>query len=157
MRGKQAPKRNISPDPKFNSPLVGKLVNHVMRKGKKTIAQKVVYQAFDIIQKETKEDPLSVFEKAIENVGPTVEIRARRVGGAHYQIPFPVRGDRRITLALRWIIQAARGRKGRPMREKLAAEIVDASKGEGAAMKKKSDVHKMAEANKAFAHFAKYG
>ena len=157
MRGKHITKRTIAPDVKHNSPIVAKLINQIMRQGKRTAAQKIVYGAFDLIAAKTKEDPMMVFDRALKKVGPAVEIRPRRVGGANYQVPFPVKGDRQNALALRWIIQAARTRKGRPMAEKLASEILDACNEEGAAIKKKMDVHRMAEANRAFAHFAKYG
>lgn len=157
MRGKQAPKRKKEPDSKYQSTTIGKLINLVMRAGKKTIAKKIVYGAFDVIEEKTKQDPLQVFQMAMRKVSPTVEIRPRRVGGANYQVPFPVKGDRQETLGLRWIINASRMRKGKPMKEKLAMEIIDASKDEGAAVKKRNDVHRMAEANRAFAHFAKYG
>ena len=157
MRGKQAPKRKRIPDVKFNSEIIGRAIAQVMKDGKKSVAQKVVYRAFDIIKEKTGNEPMDVFNQAMRNVGPSVEVRARRVGGANYQIPFPVRGDRQVTLALRWLIGAAKGRKGKPMSEKLAIEIMEAAQGEGAAMKKKNDMNKMAEANKAFAHFARFG
>lgn len=157
MRGKQATKRKIDPDPKYRSQVVAKFINHVMRKGKKTLAQKIVYRAFEEIKKQGKEDPLKVFEKALKNVGPTVEVRGRRIGGANYQIPFPVRGDRQVTLAMRWIITAAREKKGKPMPVKLAEELLAAQSNEGTAVKKKQDIQKMAEANRAFAHFARFG
>jgi len=156
MRHKKAPKRKIQPDSKYQSLVVGKFINHVMRDGKKSTAQTVVYDCFDIIKEKTKKDPEEVFETALKNVTPALEVKSRRVGGANYQIPIPVRGDRKNTLAFRWIIDAARSRKGKPMREKLANELMDAAQGEGAAMKKKNDVHRMAEANKAFAHFARF-
>lgn len=154
MRGKPIPKRQIFPDPKFNSILVSKFINKVMERGKKTVAQRVVYEAMEIISQKTKRDPLQVFDEAIKNVSPVVEVRSRRIGGANYQIPVEVRGDRRNTLAFRWLLEAARSKKGSPMHEKLAAELMNASKGEGDAMKKREDVHRMAEANRAFAHFA---
>jgi small subunit ribosomal protein S7 len=157
MRGKQAPKRTIDPDPKYNSVAVALMVNKIMRRGKKSVAQKIVYGALDEIGKEGKGDSMGIFERALKNVGPSVEVRPRRVGGANYQIPFPVKGDRQMTLAMRWIINAAKNRKGKPMKQKLAAELLDASKNEGNAMKKKTDVLRMAEANKAFAHFARFG
>ncbi len=157
MRGKRAPKRNILPDPKYNRVDIHKFINQVMRKGKKTIAQKIVYGAFDIIAEKTGQDPVDVWEEAIKNVSPQMEVRTRRIGGAHYQIPFPVKGDRQRTLAYRWIIESARSRKGAAMVEKLADEILQASKGEGSAVKKKEEIHKTAESNKAFAHFAKFG
>lgn len=155
MRGKRAPKRNINPDPKFGSVTVSKFINTVMRRGKKTTAQKVVYGAFDAIHEKTKQDPLEVFETAMRNVTPTVEVKSRRVGGANYQIPITVRGERRQALGFRWIILAADSRKGAPMATKLADEIVNAANGEGAAVKKRADVQRMADANRAFAHFAR--
>jgi small subunit ribosomal protein S7 len=155
MRGKQAPKRVIAPDPKYGNVVVAKFTNYVMRGGKKATAQKVVYDAFDIIKEKTKLDPLEVFDKAMKNVQPTVEVKSKRVGGANYQIPIQVRGERRISLGFRWVIAAADAKKGRPMAEKLAAELTAASNNEGDAVKKKMDVHRMAEANRAFAHFAR--
>lgn len=157
MRGKQATKRKIKADPKFNSLVLAKLTNLVMERGKKTIAQKIIYSALEFIREKTKEDPMVVFDRAMKKVGPAVEIRPRRVGGANYQVPFPVKGDRQQALAMRWIIAGASTRKGMPMHVKLAQELMDASRDEGAAIKKKMDVHRMAEANRAFAHFAKYG
>ncbi len=157
MRGKQAPKRNIEPDIKYGRTDVHKFINQVMRNGKKTLAQSIVYDAFDIIAEQTKKDPIKVFDEAIKKVAPQVEVRTRRVGGAHYQIPFPVRGERQQTLAYRWIISAAKGRKGKPMSVKIADELIQASNGEGAAFRKREDVHKAADSNKAFAHFAKFG
>lgn len=154
MRGKQATKRKIKPDPKFDNLVVAKFINLIMQKGKKTIAQKIIYNAFDIIKEKTKKDPISIFDLAIKNVSPVLEVKSRRIGGANYQIPVEVRGDRRMTLAMRWIINAARTRKGKPMREKIAQELTDASQRQGEAIKKKEDVHRMAEANRAFAHFA---
>lgn len=155
MRGKQAPKREILPDHKFNNFVVAKFINYVMRKGKKTVAQKVVYNSLEIIAKKTKKDALEVFEEAIRNVGPTVETKSRRVGGANYQVPMPVRGERKNALAFKWIIDAARKVKGKPMAEKLANELMAAAENQGEAIKKKMDIHRMAEANKAFAHFAR--
>ena len=155
MRGKSAPRRRMIPDPKFNNPELGKFINYIMERGKKTIAQKIVYQMLDIVADKTKKNPLEVFEEAVRNVSPVVEVRSRRVGGANYQIPVPVRPERRLMLSYRWIIEAAASGKGRPMHEKLAAEIMNAANNEGAAMKKKQDVHRMAEANRAFAHFAR--
>jgi len=154
MRKKQKFKREYRPDPLYNNELVGRFINQVMRKGKKTVAQKIVYGAFEQIKKESGGDPVKVFESAINNVAPTLEVRSRRIGGANYQVPVEVRSDRRITLAMRWILQAARSRRGKPMHAKLAEELLAASKNEGAAIKKKQDTHRMAEANKAFAHFA---
>lgn len=160
MRHKKAPKRTIAPDSKFSNLMVAKLVNQIMRRGKKTIAQKVVYGSFanlETLAREAKEDsnPLAIFETALKNVGPTVEVRARRVGGSNYQIPVEVRPDRRISLALRWIIGAARATKGKPMAEKLANEFWNAAHNTGSAIKKREDVYRMAQANRAFAHFAK--
>lgn len=133
--------------------LVAKLINKVMWDGKKTTAQKIVYGAFDIIREKTKKDPLEVFRQAVENVKPVLEVRPRRVGGATYQVPIEVQEPRRTSLALRWIVEAARARKGRPMKEKLAEEIIAAYNNTGTAIKKKEDTHRMAEANRAFAHY----
>lgn len=155
MRGKPAPKRNIEPDIKYHEKDIAKLINYIMSRGKKTVAQKIVYGAFDIIKERTKQDPRHVFNKALKQISPLLEVRGRRVGGANYQIPYQVRSERRFALACRWLIEATRARKGRSMAEKLAAEIMDAAKGEGATVKKKQDVQRMAEANKAFAHFAR--
>jgi small subunit ribosomal protein S7 len=151
---KRYKKHQILPDPIYNDLLVSKLINYVMRKGKKTIARKIVYGAFDIVKEKTKKDPLEIFKRAIENVGPSLELRARRVGGATYQVPIEVPPERKIALAMRWIIMAAKMKKGKAMKEKLAEELIAASKNEGWAVKKKEDTHKMAEANRAFAHFA---
>lgn len=155
MRGKKAERRELAPDPKFASVPVTKLVNYIMEDGKKTIAQRIVYSAFDVISEKTKQDPLEMFERAMKNVVPSLEVKSRRVGGANYQIPMPVRGDRRYMLAFRWIIGAARTKKGRPMAQKLADELIAAANNEGDAVKKKQDVQRMAEANRAFAHFAR--
>jgi len=155
MRGKPAPKRVITPDPKYNNVVVAKFINYVMRGGKKTVAQKVVFDAFELIKERSKQDPLEVFDKAMKNVQPTVEVKSKRVGGANYQIPIQVRGERRVSLGFRWVIAAADAKKGRPMAEKLAAELISASNNEGDAVKKKMDVHRMADANRAFAHFAR--
>lgn len=154
MPRKKYKKPEISPDPRYNSKKVAKFINHVMRKGKKALARKIVYGAFETIKEKTKKDPLEIFEKAIENVRPLLEVRPRRVGGATYQVPIPVKEERGQTLAMRWILQAARTRKGKPMKEKLAEELIEAAQSKGAAIKKKEDTHKMAEANRAFAHFA---
>ena len=155
MRGKQAPKRELTPDPKFGNVYVTKLINYIMFDGKKSIAQKVVYDAFDLIGEKTKQNPLDIFETAIKNVMPSLEVKSKRVGGANYQVPMSVRGDRRYVLAYRWVITAARSKKGRPMAQKLADELVAAANNEGDAIKKKQDVQRMAEANRAFAHFAR--
>ena len=147
--------RNIvGPDLTYNSTKVEKFINSVMWSGKKSTARKVVYDAFDIIKEKTKGEPLELFETALRNVGPAMEIRSRRVGGANYQVPREVRPERKQALAFRWILLAARGAKGKPMAEKLATELIAASKNEGSAVKKREDTHRMAEANKAFAHFA---
>uniref|UniRef100_A0A7C5YXR2 Small ribosomal subunit protein uS7 n=1 Tax=candidate division CPR3 bacterium TaxID=2268181 RepID=A0A7C5YXR2_UNCC3 len=154
MRGKKAPKREVQADRIYQSTVVTKLINYVMRDGKKSIAEKIVYGAMDKVKKIVKKDDiLDVLEKAIENVGPKVELRSRRVGGANYQVPIPVSKDRRITLALRWIVGAARDKKGQRMIDKLAKEIVDAYNNTGDAVQKRQNLHKMAEANKAFAIF----
>jgi len=153
-RGKRKTKREISPDPVYRNVLVAKLINQIMRRGKKGTARKIVYRAFDIIKEKSKKDPLEIFEKALENTSPLLEVKPKRVGGATYQVPREVKGDRKTTLAMRWIITAAKAKKGRPMREKLAEELILAAKKEGSAIKKKEDTHRMAEANRAFAHFA---
>ena len=147
------PKRDVLPDPLYNSKLVTKLVNSIMLDGKKGVSQKVVYGAFDIVREKTGREPLEVFTEAMENIMPTLEVKARRVGGATYQVPMEVRPERRQTLGLRWISTYSRARSEKTMRERLAAEILDAVNGVGGAAKKCDDVHKMAEANKAFAHF----
>ena len=147
------PKREVLPDPVYGSVLVTKLVNSIMLDGKKGVAQKVVYAAFDQIKEKTEKDPVEVFTQAMENVMPTLEVKARRVGGANYQVPMEVRPARRQTLGLRWLTTYSRGRSENTMKERLAAEILDAANGTGASVKKRDDVHKMAEANKAFAHF----
>lgn len=156
MRGKQAPKRDIQPDPRFNNTQITKFINYIMTRGKKSTAQKIVYNCFDIISEKTKADALELFNQAIKNIGPSLEVRGRRIGGANYQIPYPVRNERKFTLACRWLIEAAKKRKGRSMAEKLALEIIDAANETGDAYKKKTDTHKMAEANRAFAHFARF-
>jgi small subunit ribosomal protein S7 len=153
-RRKKKLKREILPDPVYNNVKVAKFINQVMRRGKKTIARKIVYRAFDIVKTKTQKDPLEVFEKALEAAAPLLEVKPRRIGGATYQVPREVRGERRMTLAMRWIINAAKAKKGKPMREKLAEEIIEASENRGVAVKKKEDTHRMAEANRAFAHFA---
>ena len=154
MRGKQVKKRTITPDPVFENTMVAKFINQVMRQGKKNIAQKIVYGAFDIIKEKNKKEPLDILNTAIDNASPLLEVNPKRIGGAVYQVPIEVRGERRISLAIRWLIQAARSKKGKPMKEKLAEELLAASRNEGAAIKKKEDTHRMAEANRAFAHFA---
>jgi len=158
MRGhRYIKKHKINPDPKYGSVKLSKFINYVMRKGKKTIAQKIVYGALEIIKKKTNKNALEVFDLAIRNVSPLVEVKGRRIGGANYQVPFPVSPERQFTLASRWIISAAKAKKGKPMKEKLAEEIILASENKGEAIKKKENVHKMAEANRAFAHFARFG
>ena len=147
------PKREILPDPIYNSVLVTKLVNSIMLDGKKGVAQKVVYGAFDIIQEKTEKDALEVFRDALENIMPTLECKTRRVGGANYQVPMEVRPTRRQTLGLRWLTNYSRARSERTMKERLAGEIMDACNNTGASVKKREDTHKMAEANKAFAHY----
>jgi small subunit ribosomal protein S7 len=156
MRGKRAKIRVIAPDPKYGSSLIGKFVNQVMQRGKKTVAQSIVYNALESISKSAKKDAVKVFEEALRNVQPQLEIRTRRVGGANYQVPMPVRGERQNALAFRWIIGAARAKKGQMMAEKLATVLLEASQGLGDAVKKRDEVHRMAEANKAFAHFARF-
>ncbi|MBP3255248.1 MAG: 30S ribosomal protein S7 [Clostridia bacterium] len=146
-------KRDVIADPMYNSKLVTKLINNVMLDGKKTVAQKIVYDAFDIIKEKEQRDPLEVFEEALNNVMPVLEVKARRVGGATYQVPLEIRPERRQTLGLRWLVSYARNRHEKTMAEKLAAEITDAIAGNGGAFKKKEDMHRMAEANKAFAHY----
>jgi len=153
-RKKRVIVKKWKPDPKFNSVLVGRLISSLLERGKRSVAQKIVYDCFDIVHKKTKRGGLNVFEQAVKNVSPLVELKSRRVGGANYQVPVPVIGDRRSVLAIRWIKKAAAEKKGRRMAEKLADELLDAAQKKGAAMKKREEVHRMAEANKAFAHFA---
>ncbi|MBI2450494.1 MAG: 30S ribosomal protein S7 [Candidatus Nealsonbacteria bacterium] len=152
-RRKKRENRNIQPDTVYNNVMVSILMNHIMERGKKNTARKIVYGAFDIIKK-TNQDPLDIFNKAIQNTSPLLEIKPKRIGGATYQVPTEVRGDRKTTLSMRWIINAARSKKGKPMKSKLAEELMLAAKNEGSAIKKRDDVHRMAEANRAFAHFA---
>ncbi len=149
-----APKRPLVVDPVYGSPLVTQLINKVLVDGKKSTAERIVYGALDIIEKTAKQNPVEVFEKAMQNASPLLEVASKRVGGANYQVPREVRPERRFILACRWIIGAARSRKGSPMAQKLADELLAASKNEGSAIKKKLDTHRMAEANRAFAHFA---
>jgi small subunit ribosomal protein S7 len=155
MRGKPQSKRKTIPDPKFNSLVIGKFINYIMRKGKKSVAQMIVYKSLDIISEKTKQDGLSVFNQAMKNVSPSLEVKGKRIGGANYQVPIVVSNERKQVLAFRWIIDSARARKGKAMAEKLADEIIMASNNEGEAMKKRTNVHKMAEANRAFAHFSR--
>lgn len=152
-RRRRASSREIQPDPRYDSTLVAKFVNDLMWDGKKTTAQKIFYQALDLVEKKTKEDGYTVFERAFANVKPVLEVRPRRVGGSTYQVPMEVRPKRRQALAIKWLIQAARSRSEYRMSERLANEILDASQNQGAAFKKKEETHKMAEANRAFAHF----
>ncbi|MFQ5751036.1 MAG: 30S ribosomal protein S7 [bacterium] len=152
-RRKRAEQREVLPDPKYHSILVTKFVNNLMQWGKKSVAEKLLYAALDIIEKKTKKNGLEVFENAIENVKPILEVRSRRVGGATYQVPMEVRSNRKQALALRWIIGFAKSRAGKSMSEKLADELIAAANKEGSSIKKREDTHKMAEANKAFAHF----
>lgn len=153
MRKRQAVKRDVLPDPIYNSKIVTRLVNQVMRSGKRGKAQTILYKAFDIIKKQTGKEPLDVFHKAMENIKPALEVKSRRVGGANYQVPVEVNEDHSQALGLRWLVQYAKLRNGHTMFENLANEIIDAANGTGAAVKKREDVHKMAEANKAFAHY----
>jgi len=148
-----APKRDVLPDPIYNSTVFTKLVNQIMLDGKKSVAERICYEAFDIIGSKTGKDSMEVFETAMKNITPIVEVRARRVGGANYQVPVEVRADRRQTLALRWLVTFSRKRGEKTMAERLAGELLDASNGSGSAVKKREDTHKMAEANKAFAHY----
>ena len=152
-RRREAEKRQILPDPKFNDLLVARFVNNLLKQGKKSIAEGIFYSALDTVGERTKEDPIKVFKKAIENISPHLEVKSRRVGGATYQVPVEVKDNRRVALSIRWMIQNAKGRSGRSMAEKLTGEIVDAYNNVGGAIKKKEDVHRMAEANKAFAHY----
>jgi small subunit ribosomal protein S7 len=153
MRKKRAVKRDVLKDPMYSSKLVTKLINRLMVDGKKGVAQTILYDAFEIVKEKTKKDPMEVYEKALENIKPALEVKARRVGGANYQVPIEVRTERSQALGLRWLVQYARLRSGHSMAENLANEIIDASSGMGAAVKKREDTHRMAEANKAFAHY----
>ena len=155
-RGKKAGKRVVAPDPLYGSDLLQKFINTVMRKGKKTIAQKIVYNALADASEKKKEPPVKIFEQVIETLKPQVEVRSRRVGGANYQVPLPVPPGRQYALAFRWLIAAASARKGASMQARLSSELLDVLAGVGGAIKKKEDVHRMAEANKAFAHFARF-
>ena len=148
-------KHKIAPDGVYNDVTVAQFINKVMKKGKKTIAQKIVYSAFALIKDKTKKEPLEVFKLAIENASPLLEVKPKRIGGATYQVPMEVRGERKLALATKWILDGARSKKGKPMAEKLSQELIDAANNQGIAIKKKADTHRMAEANKAFAHFAR--
>jgi len=152
---KQFKQHKIFPDPLYNRADISKLINHVMRRGKKTIARGIVYNAFEIIKQKFKKDPIEIFEKAMENISPHTEVRSKRVGGATYQVPFPVKAERAATLAMRWIIEASKAQKAKPMGEKLAEELMNASNNAGMAIKKKENTHRMAQANRAFAHLAR--
>ncbi|MDP3804555.1 MAG: 30S ribosomal protein S7 [Candidatus Omnitrophota bacterium] len=153
MRRRRAEKRTVIADPKYKSQVVSRFINVVMKEGKKSTAEKIVYKSFEILSQKTGKPPLESFQKALESVRPLLEIKPRRIGGATYQVPIEVKSERGISIAMRWIRNFARAKKGRPMEIKLADELFDAFKGEGAAVKKKEDTHKMAEANKAFAHY----
>ena len=153
MRKRRAEKRRITPDPKYNDLIVAKFVNYMMLQGKKNVSRGIVYEAFDIILQKTKKEPLDTFRQALSNVAPLIEVRSRRVGGATYQVPVEVREERRVALAIRWIKQYALSRRDKSMALRLSAELLAAAKGEGSAVKKREDTHRMAEANKAFAHF----
>ncbi len=152
-RRREVPKRKIIPDPVYRDKLVAKFMNALMLHGKKSTAEGILYGAFDIINQRFKEDPVEVFRKALDNVKPKLEVKSRRVGGANYQVPVEVRPERRVALAMRWLVQYARDRGEKTMRERLAAEFVDASQNRGGAVKKKDDTHRMADANRAFAHY----
>jgi len=152
-RRREVTRREILADPKYKNILVAKFINKVMQQGKKSVAERILYHAMEIIQERTKEDPLKVFEKSVSNVKPIIEVKSRRVGGATYQVPTEIRPERRTALAIRWLIAYAQERSEKSMEEKLAAELLDAANNRGGAIKKREDVHKMAEANKAFAHY----
>ena len=153
MRTRRAVKRDVLPDPIYNSKVVTKVVNAIMLDGKKGTAQTILYKAFDIIKERTNEDPMNIFEKAMENIKPALEVKSRRVGGSNYQVPIEVSPARSQALAIRWLVKYARERGGKGMAENLASELIDASNGTGGAVKKREDTHRMAEANKAFAHY----
>jgi small subunit ribosomal protein S7 len=152
-RRNRPPRRVIEPDVRYDSELVARFVNRLMRHGKKSTAFRIMYDSFDIIEERTKKPPIDVFEQAVKNVTPLLEVRPRRVGGATYQIPIEVRPERRMSLAIRWLLQSSRQRPGKSMAEKLASELMDAAAGQGASIKKRDDTHRMAEANRAFAHY----
>lgn len=152
-RRRVAAKREVLPDPKFGSNLLAKFVNHVMESGKKSVAERIVYGALEIVKEKLGKDPIETFEQAMENIAPMVEVKARRVGGATYQVPVEVRASRRNALAMRWMVEYSRKRGEKSMRQRLAGEMMDAAQGKGAAVKKREDVHRMAEANKAFSHY----
>lgn len=152
-RRMEAPKRQILPDPVYNSQLVTKFVNVIMKDGKKSVAERILYDALEIVSENTEEDPMKVFKKAVDNVKPAVEVKSRRVGGSTYQVPIEVRPNRRLALSFRWLLDNARRRGEKTMRQRLAGELMDAAENRGAAIKKREDTHRMAEANKAFAHY----
>jgi len=153
-RSKKIKKHDIVPDPIYNNIEVEKFVNQIMERGKKTVARRIVYGSFDIIKEKTKKEPIEIFETALKNASPQLEVKSKRVGGATYQVPTEVKGERKLALAMRWIIKAAKAKGGKPMSQRLAAELMDAANNTGTAVKKKEDTHRMAEANRAFAHFA---
>jgi len=152
-RRAEVPKREVLPDPVYNSQLVSKFVNTIMQDGKKTIAERILYDALEIVEESTEEDPMKVFKKAVDNVKPAVEVKSRRVGGSTYQVPVEVRPNRRLALSFRWLLDSSRRRGEKTMKQKLAGELMDAAENRGAAIKKREDTHRMAEANKAFAHY----
>jgi len=152
-RRRRATKRVISPDPKYNSVQLAGFINRVMTRGKKSTAQHIVYDALDLVEKESSRDPMEIFNQAVRNATPQLEVKPRRVGGATYQVPVEVRSDRQLSLAMRWLLRASRARVGRPMFERLAQEIQEASRGQGAAVRRREEIHRMAEANRAFVHY----
>ncbi|MBI4307766.1 MAG: 30S ribosomal protein S7 [Chloroflexi bacterium] len=153
MRRRRAEPRAVTPDTKYNNVLVARIINKMMMRGKKSLAERIVYRALDLMEKETKKPALDALEQAVRNVTPILEVKPRRVGGATYQIPVEIRPERRLSLAIRWLVTAARARTGKPMADRLAAELSDAAKGQGTAAKRREDLHKMAEANRAFVHY----
>jgi small subunit ribosomal protein S7 len=152
-RRREVPKRKVQPDPKYGDRLVGRFTNVLMRDGKKSTAERIIYGAFEVIENKTRNDPLQMFRRALDNVRPRVEVKSRRVGGATYQVPIEVRPERATSLAMRWVAQYSRSRPGKSMRDKLANELIDAANERGESVKKREDTHRMAEANKAFAHY----
>lgn len=152
-RRKYKKRGDITPDPVYNSRLVARFINSIMLSGKKSVAERIFYDALEIVEKRTKEEPIAVFEKAIQNVMPTLEVKSRRIGGATYQVPIEVRPERKYALAMRWIIGFARSRKGKPFADRLAVELMDAAQGQGSAVKRREDTHRMAESNRAFSQF----
>ena len=152
-RRRSATKRETLPDPKYNSVYLAGFINRVMTRGKKSVAQRIVYDALDIVEKESSRDPMETFNQAMRNATPQVEVKPRRVGGATYQVPVEVRSNRQVSLAMRWVLRASRARTGRPMAERLALELQEASRGQGAAVRRREEIHRMAEANRAFVHY----